>query len=412
MSMAKPMDGIRVLEVAQYTYVPAAGAVLADWGAEVVKVEHAEKGDAQRGLLKVTGQDQITKGSSFVPIMEGPNRGKRSIGLALEKPEAQEVLHDLVRRSDVFLTNFLPGARKKLGIDVEDIRAINPDIVYTLGTGFGYTGPEADKGGYDSTAFWARGGSGDLMTPPGSDVFFGMPTGAYGDSMGGMTIAGGIAAALFARARTGQAPVVDVSLLGVGAWATQYATNLALMAGGPLPKQAPSKHGALSNPLTGAYRTSDDRWLMLTMLQPGRYWPEFCRVVGREELISDERFDSAQKLMANAAEAGAIVAEIISSRTKDEWVAAFAGMEGQWAVVQDPWEVGHDVTLRALGQIAEVVDAEGVRRELVANPVQFDRTPPTLTRAPLFAEHTDEILRELGRTDDELIALKIAGAVT
>ncbi|TQM11246.1 CaiB/BaiF CoA transferase family protein [Pseudonocardia kunmingensis] len=412
MTMSKPMDGIRVLEVAQFTFVPAAGAVLADWGAEVIKVEHAEKGDAQRGLVKVTGQDQVTKGSSFVPIMEGPNRGKRSIGLALEKPEAKEVLHQLVRRSDVFLTNFLPRARAKLGIDVEDIRAINPDIVYTLGSGFGHTGPEADKGGYDSTAFWARGGSGELVTPPGSDVFLPMPTGAYGDSMGGMTIAGGIAAALFARARTGEAPIVDVSLLGVGAWSTQFATNLALMAGGPLPKQAPSKHGAASNPLTGAYRTSDDRWLMLTMLQPGRYWPEFCRVVGREELVEDDRFDSAEKLMANAPQAGAIVAEIIGGRTKDEWVAAFEGMEGQWAVVQDAWEVGHDVSLRALGQIAEVVDAEGVRRELVANPVQFDRTAPQLTRAPLFAEHTDEILRELGRTDDELIALKVAGAVT
>jgi crotonobetainyl-CoA:carnitine CoA-transferase CaiB-like acyl-CoA transferase len=410
--MSKPMDGIRVLEVAQFTFVPAAGAVLADWGAEVIKVEHAEKGDAQRGLVKVVGQDAVTKGSSFVPIMEGPNRGKRSIGLALDKPEALEVLHDLVRRSDVFLTNFLPRARAKLGIDLDDIRAVNPDIIYTLGTGFGYKGPEADKGGYDSTAFWARGGSGDGVTPPGSDVFFGMPTGAYGDSMGGMTIAGGIAAALFARSRTGVAPVVDVSLLGVGAWATQYATNLALMAGGPLPKSAPSRNGAPSNPLTGAYRTADDRWLMLTMLQPGRYWPEFCRVVGREELIDDERFDSAEKLMANAPEAGELVAEIIRARTKDEWVAAFEGMEGQWSVVQDAWEVGQDATLRELGQISQVVDAEGVRRELVANPVQFDRSPPSLTRAPLFAEHTDEILRELGRSDEQLLDLKIAGAVT
>lgn len=409
---SKPMEGIRVLEVAQFTFVPAAGAVLADWGAEVIKVEHPETGDAQRGLVKVLGLDTVVKGSSFVPIMEGPNRGKRSIGLALDTPEGLSVLHELIRASDVFLTNFLPGARAKLGIDVADIRAVNPDIIYVLGSGFGYTGPEADKGGYDSTAYWARGGSGDAVTPPGSDSFIGMPTGAYGDSVGGMTIAGGVAAALFARSQTGQPSVVDVSLLGVGAWATQFKTNLSLMAGGPMPKVVAPKHGSASNPLAAAYRTADDRWLMLTMLQPGRYWPEFCRVVGREELATDERFDSAEKIMANAVEASDIVAHIIAGRTKDDWVQAFTGMEGQWSVVQNDWEVGNDPTLRALGQICEVTDAEGVPRRLVGSPVQFDRTPPQLTRAPLFAEHTDDILRELGRSDEEIIDLKIAGAVS
>jgi crotonobetainyl-CoA:carnitine CoA-transferase CaiB-like acyl-CoA transferase len=164
--------------------------------------------------------------------------------------------------------------------------------------------------------------------------------------------------------------------------------------------------------LAAAYRTADDRWLMLTMLQPGRYWPEFCRAVGREELVTDERFDSAEKIMANALEASDIVADIIAGRTKDDWVQAFTGMEGQWSVVQNDWEVGNDPTLRALGQICEVTDAEGVPRRLVASPVQFDRTPPQLTRAPLFAEHTDDILRELGRSDEEIIDLKIAGAVS
>ena len=410
--MVKPMEGVRVLEVAQFTFVPAAGAVLADWGAEVIKIEHAEKGDAQRGLSKALGHDLVQKGSSFQPIMEGPNRGKRSLGLSLEKPEAKAILHELVRRSDVFLTNFLPSARAKLGIDVEDIKAINPDIIYTLGTGFGHSGPEADKGGYDNTGYWARGGSGDSSTYVGAETMTPMPTGAYGDSIGGMTIAGGIAAALFARARTGVAPTVDVSLLGVGAWATQLNVNLALMAGGPLPRLAPRLVGASPNPLTGTYRTADDRWLVLTMLQPGRYWPEFCKAVGRPELATDERFESAEKLMENSEVAGHLVQEILGARTKDEWVEAFATMEGQWAVVQNTWEVGNDVSLRAIGQIVDVVDAEGEPRKLVANPVQFDRKPPVLTRAPLFAEHSDDILRELGLTEEQLIELKIAGAVT
>jgi len=410
--MHRPMEGVRVLEVAQFTFVPAAGAVLADWGADVIKVEHAVTGDAQRGLVRVLGLDVVTKGSSFFPVMEGPNRGKRSIGLALEKPEAREILYELARRSDVFLTNFLPEARTRLGIDVDDIRKINPDIIYVRGTGFGARGPEADKGGYDSTAFWARGGSAHGVTPPDAEQLLNMPSGAYGDSIGGMTIAGGIAAALYARATTGEPSVVDVSLLGVGAWATQFSVNLALMAGGPLPAAVQPKHGSATNPLVGGYKTADGRWLMLTMLQPGRYWPEFCRVVGREDLITDERFDTVEKIMANAAEAAEIVAEIIRGRTYEEWLAVFKNMEGQWAAVQDAWEVGNDPSLIANGLIADVIDADGMPRKLVANPVQFDETPVKLTRAPQFAEHTDEILRELGVSEERMIELKLAGAVT
>ncbi|MFD7205490.1 CaiB/BaiF CoA transferase family protein [Streptomyces sp. NPDC059893] len=410
--MHRPMDGVRVLEVAQFTFVPAAGAVLADWGADVIKIEHAERGDAQRGLVRVLGQEAFSKGSSFFPIMEGPNRGKRSIGLALEKPSARRAFEELVRASDVFLTNFLPGARAKLHIDVEDIRAINPDIIYVRGSGFGERGPERDKGGFDSTAFWARGGSAAGVTAPGADRMTRMPAGAYGDSMGGMTIAGGIAAALFSRQRTGEPSVIDVSLLGVGAWATQYLVNRALMVGGPLPVQEHPKHGSATNPLIGAYRTADDRWLELSMLQPGRYWPEFCRLVGREDLASDDRFDTTEKIMANAAEAAELVAGIIGERLFAEWTEILARGEGPWAAVQNPWEVGQDPSLRANGLIAQVVDADGAERELVANPVQFDQTPVTLSRAPQFAEHTDEILRELGLEDEELLQLKIDGAAT
>ena len=409
--MHRPMEGVRVLEVAQFTFVPAAGAVLADWGADVIHVEHPESGDAQRGLVKVFGFDAIEPGSSFFPIMEGPNRGKRSIGLALEHTKGREILDELIRTSDVFLTNFLPSARAKLRIDVEDVRAANPDIIYVRGSGFGNIGPERDKGGYDSTAFWARGGSAALMTPPDSPFLSEMPTGAYGDNMGGMTIAGGIAAALYARSVTGEPSVVDVSLLGVGAWATQFATNLALMVGGAPPRQKP-RHGSATNPLIGTYRTADGRWLMLSMLQPGRYWPEFCALADRPELATDERFDSAEKIMRNAPEAGDLVAEIVAGRTLADWEERLSRTEGQWAVAQDPYEVGHDVSLRANGYVREVVDADGRTRELVANPVQFDEAPPDLVRAPQFAEHTDEILRELGRTDEALIELKLDGAIT
>jgi crotonobetainyl-CoA:carnitine CoA-transferase CaiB-like acyl-CoA transferase len=226
-----------------------------------------------------------------------------------------------------------------------------------------------------------------------------------------MTIAGGIASALFARERTGQTSVVDVSLLSVGAWATALSVDFALLFGGPMPRMGGGK-SAPTNPLVGNYRTADDRWIVLAMLQPGRYWPEFCRHVGREDLIDDERFDTTEKLMGNAADAATLVQEILESRTLAEWTERFEGMEGQWAAAQEPWEVGNDPALRANGYVATVIDAEGKERELIANPVQFDETPAELVRAPQFAEHTDEILKELGLTDDQLIELKIAGAAT
>jgi len=406
------MTGVRILEVAQYTFVPAAAAVLADWGADVIKVEHAEMGDAQRGLSKVFGLDAISRGSSFVPMMEGPNRGKRSIGLALDTAEGLEILHELIRRSDVFLTNFLPGAKAKLGIEVEDVRKVNPDIIYARGTGFGARGDEAAKGGYDSTAFWSRGGSGALVTPPGSEHYQEMPTGAFGDNIGGMTIAGGISAALFKRAATGETSVVDVSLLGVGAWTTQFAVNQALMWGGELPTRAPRKYGSSSNPLTGAYRTKDDRWLMLAMLQPGKYWGPLMEAAGRADLAADERFDSGEKILATAEEASDVVQELFATRPYAEWLEILASQSGQWSSVQTPWEVGNDPSLRANGYITTVKDAEGVDREIVASPVQFDTTPVEISRAPLFAEHTDDIIRELGKSDDELIDLKVARIIT
>jgi crotonobetainyl-CoA:carnitine CoA-transferase CaiB-like acyl-CoA transferase len=154
-----------------------------------------------------------------------------------------------------------------------------------------------------------------------------------------MTIAGGIAAALYSRSITGRSSVVDVSLIGVGAWATQFSVNLALMAQGPLPTTEPPEHGSATNPLIGAYRTADGRYLELAMLQPGRYWPEFCALAQRPDLIDDERFDTVDKIMANAAAADKIVADLIAAHPLAHWVDVLSRGSGQWSVVQDAWEV-------------------------------------------------------------------------
>jgi crotonobetainyl-CoA:carnitine CoA-transferase CaiB-like acyl-CoA transferase len=409
--VTKPLGGIRVLEVAQFTFVPSAGAVLADWGAEVVKVEHPVTGDAQRGLVKVLGRAATAEGSSFAPIMEAPNRGKRSVGLALDNDDARPVLEELIRRSDVFLTNYLPSVRTKLHIDVEDVRRINPDIIYVAGSGFGMNGPDRDAGAYDATAFWARGGSADGVTPPSADTVSFMPAGAYGDNIGGLAIAGGVAAALYGRRVTGEPAVLDVSLLAVGAWTTQFSVNMAMLMGGPLPKFE-RKTQAPGNPLTGAYRTADDRFVQLSMLQPTRYWPEFCRLMGLADFAEDPRFTSMESMAANAEEAYELVAEAIGKLTYSECKKVLDRGTGQWAPVQDAWELANDEALIANGRIADIVDAEGNSQKLVASPVKFGDDPVAMSRAPQFAEHTDDVLRELGLSDEELIELKISGAIT
>jgi crotonobetainyl-CoA:carnitine CoA-transferase CaiB-like acyl-CoA transferase len=406
----QPMQGVRVLEVAQFTFTPSAAAILADWGAEVIKVEHAEMGDAQRGIK--FGSGGVAQGS-FHPLMEHSNRGKRSIGLALDVPEGRAVLDEIISRCDVFVTNFLPDSRARLRIDVDDVRSVNSSVIYARGTAHGTQGAEAARGGYDRSTFWARGGSAMGCTPPDSPRVIDMPSGAYGDSLGGLALASGISAALFARERTGEPSVVDVSLLGIAAWASAMAIDNALLVGHAAQALPLRSSGALpGNPTTGYFQTSDGRWIVLSILQPGRYWEDLCKHIGLDHLIGDERFDTGLKLIENGAEAGAAVAEAFAAKPYAYWIEQLQTMQGQWAPVQDAFEVGHDPQIRANGIVRPVVDADGVDRELVANPVQYDQRPPDLVRAPQFAEHTDEILRECGHDDEKIIALKFAGAVT
>jgi crotonobetainyl-CoA:carnitine CoA-transferase CaiB-like acyl-CoA transferase len=383
-----------------------AGGVLADWGADVIKVEHARTGDAQRGMRDAAGWID----GQYHPIIEHPNRGKRSLGLSLEHPEALDILYRLAKTSDVFLTNFLPDARKRLHIELEDIRAVNPDIIYVRGSALGVRGPEAAKGGYDGSAYWARGGSAFGVTSPEMEQVLGMPAPAYGDTLGGMTIAGGIAAALYSRSATGIASVVDISLLSVGAWANALTVDIALAKGEPWPGGLYNRPGR-SNPAGGQYRTSDGRFIMFSMLQPSKYWVDFVEHLGRPDLIDDPRCRTGEDLLANAAELAAIVAKEIASRTYSEWIERFRTLEGPWAPVQNSLEVANDPQLRANGYIAPIIDADGNPRELLANPVQFDETPATLDRAPLWAEHTDEILQGLGFDDEAILQLKVAEAV-
>jgi crotonobetainyl-CoA:carnitine CoA-transferase CaiB-like acyl-CoA transferase len=404
--MTAVMQGVRILEVAEHTFVPAASALLADWGADVIKIEHVERGDAMRGLA--------SSGIAVVPnnvhvLLEHSNRGKRSLGLDLTSDDGLDILYRLAATADVFLTNKLPSVRKKLKIDVEDVRAHNPGIIYVRGTGQGERGPDADKGSYDSLAFWARAGIAIGAKRPEYDLVPVPPAPGFGDSIGGMTIAGGIMGALFHRERTGEATTVDVSLLGTGMWAMGQAIGLSLVLN--VPWRPPPADRIAGNPLSRNYATKDEHVLAFTCLQAGKYWPDLCRVIGRPELTTDERFADHASLLANGADAIAILTDVFVSATVDEWRQRLSDFTGQWTVVQDTLEAAADPQSVANGYVQDCTTASGIPFQLVAAPVQFDEQPAAPGRAPEFNEHGDAILTELGLDWDSIVDLKVRGVV-
>ena len=404
--MSQVMQGVRILEVAEHTFVPAASALLSDWGAEVIKIEHVERGDAMRGLAST--------GLNIVPndvhvLLEHSNRGKKSLALDLTSEDGLAILHKLIATSDVFLTNKLPGVRTKLHIDLDEVRAHNPAIIYVRGTGQGERGPDADKGSYDSLAFWARSGVAAGAQRPEYDLVPPPPAPGFGDSIGAMTIAGGIMGALFHRERTGEATTVDVSLLGVGMWAMGQALALSLVLDRPW---APPPADAMgSNPLSRTYQTADGRTLWFTCLQGAKYWPLLCESVGRPDLGADPRFGDHASLMANSREAVAELDEIFAGATLAEWRERLADFSGQWAVQQNTLEAADDPQSVANGYVQDCVTASGAPFKLAAAPVQFDGSPPPAGRAPTLNEHGDAILEELGYDWDAIVDLKVRGVV-
>jgi crotonobetainyl-CoA:carnitine CoA-transferase CaiB-like acyl-CoA transferase len=403
--MTGPLAGVRILELASHVFVPIGGAVLTEWGAEVIKIEHPVTGDAYRGLV-TAGLRKLHDGidASF----QYTNRGKQSVSIDLKTQEGRDLVYKLAKECDVFLTNYRPDARRRLQIDPEHIRAHNPDIVYVRGSGYGARGPDVQRGGYDSAAYWSRAGFGAAFTPPDADYPV-MQRPAFGDVVGGLTIAGAIAAAMYKRATTGETSIVDVSLMGVGMWQLQPDITHAKITQGAEPPRYDRKQ--TWNPLSGTYRTRDRRFINLVMLDADKYWADFCQVIGRTDLLADPRFTDMPARKEHSRACIEILDAEFEKRDFAEWLEVLKAAKGVWSPFQTPLEVHSDPQVAANGYLAEVEMVNGKPLTLVTSPAQFDETPNAPTRAPEHGEHTESALLGMGIEWDEIVRLKDAGAI-
>jgi crotonobetainyl-CoA:carnitine CoA-transferase CaiB-like acyl-CoA transferase len=384
-------------------FVPVAGALLADWGADVIRIERLE-GDPYRGLATQgigTDRDGVNLSMALA------NRGKRSVALNLRDPAGLTVLHELLCTADVFLTSLRPGALSRLELDANTLRERYPSLIYARGHGFGVRGPDANQPGYDSSAFWARGGVGHILTPPERDYPISQ-RGAMGDRNGAMAMAFGIAAALLKRGKTGAGSVVDVSLLATAMWMLSSDLLAALNGGEAAPV---SGRGPQVNPLTGNYRTKDGRHIQLMFLQGDRYWAPFCHLVGRDDLIDDPRFADLAARRANSAACVAELDAVFAGRAFAEWKQLLAELDAPWAPVQSVREVIEDPQVIANGYVGEVALDGGQGYRLPTVPVQFDEQAPPLRRAPEHGEHTEALLLELGYDWDRIAELTDQGVI-
>jgi crotonobetainyl-CoA:carnitine CoA-transferase CaiB-like acyl-CoA transferase len=392
--------GVRVIELAQFVFVPAAGALLADQGAEVIHVELPGSGDPYRTLKIADGR--VTKSANL--SMELNNRGKKSISIDLKSAEGREVFLRLIETADVFLTSLRPKAIEALKLDVEDLRARNPKLIYVRGNGLGFKGKESNKAGYDASAFWARGGFANVLRPPGFDKPL-SPRAALGDHASSVAVAYGIAGALFKRANTGEASVVDISLLASAMWILSADIVLSQT---QAPEQMMATTAAARFPLTSAYRTADGRYIQLMLLDPERYWAPLCSMLGREELIQDARFTTVHDRTENGALLVAEFSEAVGAKPWSHWQPIFEAWDAPWELVKTIHEVAADPQALANGTIFEVEVQDGTRIKLASGPVGFDGqfAPINPLRAPHLGEHTDEIMQSLGITGAELDKLK------
>ncbi len=395
------LDGIRVVELAVWVAGPGAGGILADWGADVVKIEPPE-GDPCRSLFMHLAGLKEPKSPPF----DLDNRGKRSVVLDLRSPDGLALARRLVANADIFLSNLRPDALDKLGLDYETLAPECPRLVYGSITGYGLRGPERDRAAYDVGAFWARSGAEHIMFP--TDVEPHGVRGGFGDHVTAMALVSGVMAALYQRERTGRGQLVATSLLRTGLYCVGWDTGIRLRFGTVAPT-APRTQPL--NPVLNQYKSRDARWFWLLGLEAERHWPKLARAIERPELIADDRFADARTRRRNSAELTSILDAAFATRDLAEWAARFDTEDLWWAPVQTQDEVVADPQVRAMAGIVTVPDyGDEGSFEAVATPLEFSSSdvgpkgPP-----PRLGEHTDAVLRELGLADDDITHLRTRG---
>ncbi|ODU06906.1 MAG: hypothetical protein ABS81_03370 [Pseudonocardia sp. SCN 72-86] len=393
------MAGLKVVELAQWVFVPSAAAILADLGADVVRIEHPVHGDPYSALT-TAGADNGASAQSARSAQA--NRGKRSVGIDLTRAGGRELAYTLIREADAFLTSFRTDALDRLGMSRAHLAPLNPGLVYARGDAFGPDGPDSALPGYDITAFWARGGVGALVTDPDASQVARQPP-SFGDRIASVGLACGVMASLLGRERGAEPAPVSSSLMAAAAWVT--ASEIISHD----PSAGPGARVAMP-PMTGSYRCAGGGWIMLNLMQGDRYWDDFCKHIGAPELRLDERFADGAGRGAHAAELRAALETVFARRTRDEWSAAFATFDGPWAPVQDVTELAEDPQIVANGFVRPVPEIEGMR--LVRAPFTVGEVPETLPRGPELGEHTESVLLDAGLGWDEIERLKDAGVVT
>ncbi len=414
--MGSPLEHIKVIELATMAAGPMAGRLLADWGADVIHIEHPVTGDPWRDWLTQGGVEFPPKLSYH--WWENYNRNKRGVTLDISKEKGLAILHKLIEEADVFLTNRRPYEMKRFSLEYETLSRSNERLIYASLTGYGRKGPDRDAPGQDTIGFWARTGFMYQLqqwgtAPPSS----GYRTIAAGDKVSGMTMACGILLAILAREQSGVGQEVDVSLLNTGIF-TQ--APLALHLGGvkeiyETPEEFEAsrrREREAVSPLHISFETKDKRWLQLSLAPSHRYWPQFCQAIGKPELEDDPRFDSIESRAENQPALFEMLEEKFQEKTLAEWSAQLEGADLLWSPIEPPEEVLEDSQVRANDYIVPFDHPEFGKIEVLANPIKHSKTPATLrTPAPEFSQHTEEILLEMGYTWEDIEQLKTEGII-
>ena len=404
--MTGPLAGIKVLEVSNWVAGPSACAILAELGAEVVKVEPPETGDPMRSV-DVTSEGPVPFAGGINVAFQQLNRGKASVAINLQVPQGQEVVRKMAARSDVLVTNLMPHRQERYGLRYEDLFPANPRIIYLALTGYGTEGPERDRLGFDYAAFWARSGIMASLGEPDSPPVQQRP--GTGDQTTSLTLAAAIGIALYERERSGQGQRIDCSLLHTGLWVLGPDMAAALRSGSPARRLSRNE---TKNPIFNFYQASDGRWIQLVMIESERFWPGFCRAMELEELTNDARFDSHFHRSDYCQELIIILDEQFATRPIKEWGRRLDDHECLWAPVQTLDQVVEDPQVRANNYTVPLSHEQEGTFRVVSTPIKFQRTPGQARHAaPELGQDTEMVLLELGYSWEDIAALRDQGAI-